>query len=284
VAGFNFGRFHLTGAPRADRLRHMASSIARVAVPSAILIGVVATYTTGLGWKNALLLNGVLGERTWTEPAWHYWFIEALVYTLLALTLVMALPVVDTAERRWSFWLPMMLAGLGLLTRYEVVEVMGGDVIHRANVVFWLFALGWATVKANATWQRVLVSALMVATVPGFFDDLGREALVLGGMLALVWVRSVRVPAAAARVLAALAGASLYIYLVHWQVYPHLEHHIPWLATVLSLLAGVVLWQAVERVTPVVVRLARTATSHLRSRRRAREAWVPGEWGTIAGG
>ncbi|HET6693664.1 MAG TPA: AMP-dependent synthetase, partial [Pedococcus sp.] len=182
---------------------------------------------------------------------------EALVYTLLALTLVMALPVVDRAERRWSFWLPMMLAGLGLLTRYEVVEVMSGDAIHRANVVFWLFALGWATVKATATWQRVLVSALVVATVPGFFDDLGREILVLGGLLALVWVRSVRVPAAAARVLAALAGASLYIYLVHWQVYPWLEDDLPWLATVLSLLVGVVLWQVVERVTPPVVRLAK---------------------------
>ncbi len=273
VAGFNFGRFHLTAAPRADRLRHMASSIARVAVPSMLLIGIVATYTAGLGLKNALLLNGVLGSREWTEPAWHYWFIEALVYTLLALTLVMALPVVDKAERRWSFWLPMMLAGLGLLTRYEVVEVMGGDVIHRANVVFWLFALGWATVKATATWQRVLVSAAVVVTVPGFFDDPTRDAIVVGGMLALVWVTSVRVPAAAARVLAALAGASLYIYLVHWQVYPYLEHHIPWLATVLSLLAGVVLWQLVERVTPAVVLAAR------------RLAGVPRrEWGTIAGG
>ena len=273
VAGFNFGRFHLTDAPRADRLRHMAASIARVAVPSMLLIGIVATYTAGLGVKNTLLLNGVLGSREWTEPAWHYWFIEALVYTLLALTLVMALPVVDKAERRWSFWLPMMLASLGLLTRYEVVEVMSGDVIHRANVVFWLFALGWATVKATARWQRVLVSAVVVATVPGFFDDATRDAIVIAGMLALVWVTSVRVPTAAARVLAALAGASLYIYLVHGQVYPHLEHHIPWLATVLSLLAGVVLWQLVERVTPAVVRAAR------------RLAGVPRrEWGTIAGG
>ncbi|HSE10337.1 MAG TPA: AMP-binding protein [Nocardioidaceae bacterium] len=257
VAGFNFGRFHLTEAPRADRLRHLASSIARVAIPSALIIGVVATYTAGLGWKNALLLNGVLGERSWTEPAWHYWFIEALVYTLLALTVVMALPLVDKAERRWPFWLPMMLAGLGLLTRFEVVEVMGGDTIHRANVVFWLVALGWATVKATVTWQRVLVSAVVVATVPGFFDDPTREALVIGGLLALVWVRSVRVPALVARGLVALAGASLYIYLVHWQVYPHLEDRIPWLATVLSLLAGVLVWQAVERVTPTVVRRAR---------------------------
>lgn len=260
LCGFNFGRFHLTDAPRGERVRHIAASAARVAVPSAIVIGVFAAFTPGLTWKSALLLNGVLGSPTWAEPAWHYWFIEALVYTLLAMTLLMALPAVDRAERRWPFWLPMALAGLGLLTRYEVVEVMGGDVIHRANVVFWLFALGWATVQATSRWHRLLVSTVVVVTVPGFFDDAARAATVVAGLLVLVWVRSVRLPSWAARTVGVLASASLYIYLVHWQVYPHLEHRVPWLATVLSLLAGVVLWQVAERVTPSVVRLARGVT------------------------
>ena len=266
LAGFNFGRFHLSEAPRVERVRHLAASTARIAVPSMAVIGLFATWTSGLGWKNALLLNGLLGPRGWTEPAWYYWFIEALVYTLLALVAVMALPVVDRVERRWPFWLPMALAGLGLLTRYEVVEVMGGDVIHRANVVFWLFALGWATAKASSTWHRVLVSAVLVATVPGFFEDPAREALVVAGLLLLVWVRSVRVPDLVARAAWVLAGASLYVYLVHWQVYPHLEHKAPWLATVLSLLAGVALWQAVERVTPLLADRARRLR---RARRRA---------------
>ena len=39
VAGFNLGRFHLTDAPRAERLRHLGASIARVAVPSVLWIG-----------------------------------------------------------------------------------------------------------------------------------------------------------------------------------------------------------------------------------------------------
>ncbi|MGH3368638.1 MAG: AMP-binding protein, partial [Nocardioidaceae bacterium] len=259
VAGFNFGRFHLAVTSRADRLRHLAASIGRVVVPSTIWIGLAATFTAGLTWKNATLLNGVLGPRSWTEPAWHYWFVEALVYTLVGLTLLMALPAVDRAERRWPFWLPMLLAALGLLTRFEVVELMGGDVIHRANVLFWLFALGWATVKAATIRQRLLVSAVVLATVPGFFDDLARDALVVAGMLALVWVRSVRLPAGVARPVGVLASASLYIYLVHWQVYPHLEDELPLLATLLSLVAGVLLWQAAERVTPSVVRLARAA-------------------------
>ena len=280
VAGFNFGRFHLTTAPRRDRVRHLRTSVARVAVPSAVWIGLVAAFTPGYSWTNPLLLNGVLGPRAWTEPAWHYWFIEALVYTLLALTLVMALPLVDRAERRWPFWLPMMLAGLGLLTRYEVVTVMGGDVIHRANVVFWLFALGWATVKATAPWQRVLVSASVLVTVPGFFDDPARDALVAAGLLALVWVRALRVPAWAARAAGVLASASLYIYLAHWQIYPHLEDRFPLLATVLALLGGIVLWQVAERATDRLAPYLGRARGLLRLRagavRRAARRRTPG--------
>ena len=62
-----------------------------------------------------------------------------------------------------------------LLTRYDVVSLFSGDEIHRAHVVFWLFALGWAAVKASRNLHRVLVSVLVVATVPGFFDDPARE-------------------------------------------------------------------------------------------------------------
>jgi acyl-CoA synthetase (AMP-forming)/AMP-acid ligase II len=256
VAGFNFGRFHLTDAPRRDRLRHLTGSITRIVVPSVLWLGTVALTTRDIGWTNVLLLNGALGPSSWAEPQWWYWFIEALVWTLVALALLLGVPWVDRLERRWSFWLPMTLAGAGLLTRYDVVELAGGDEIHRASVVFWLFALGWATVKATRPAHRVLVSLAAVATVPGFFGDPVREGVVVVGLLVLVWLHAVRVPAPAVRVAAVLASASLYIYLAHWQVYPHLEDRFPLAATVLSLLAGIAFWQATNRVTPWVQRLA----------------------------
>jgi hypothetical protein len=252
VAGFNFGRFHLTAAPREGRVRHLLTSVSRVVVPSVLWLGAVAVTTRDIGLTNVLLLNGVLGPRGWTEPQWWYWFIEALVAILLVLTTVMAVPWVDRLERRWSFWLPFGLALAGLLTRYDVVSVLGGDEIHRAHVVFWLFALGWATVKSTAWWQRALVSAVVVATVPGFFESPGREAVVVAGMLLLVWLHAVRVPAWLARASGVLAAASLYIYLAHWQIYPHLEDRLPFLATVLSLAGGIAFWQLSTRVAPAV--------------------------------
>ena len=250
VAGFNFGRFHLTSAPRTERVRHLATSVARIAVPSVLWIGLVALFSRDQTVVQALLLNGVLGPDGWAEPQWFYWFIEALVYTLAALTIVMAVPLVDRLERRWSFWLPVAMVAAGLLTRFEVVSLADGDRIHRAHVIFWLFALGWATAKATSIRQRLLVSVLTLVSLPGFFEDAFREGVVMAGVLALVWLPRVRVPAFAGRALAVLASASLYIYLSHWQVYPYLEDSYPLLAVLSSLTVGIVLWQVATRVAP----------------------------------
>ena len=184
------------------------------------------------------------------------------------MTALVALPWFDRVERRWSFWLPFGAAVGGLLTRFDVVSFLPGDEIHRAHVVFWLFALGWATVKATRPLHRVLVSVLVVTTVPGFFEEPGRDALVVAGMLMLVWVGSVRVPSWFARVAGVLASASLYIYLAHWQVYPYLEDRFPLAATVLAIAAGLLLWQVVSKTMPVVER--RLGEAMARGRRTTR--------------
>jgi len=247
----------------------MTRSIARIAIPSVIWLTFAATTSEKYDWRNVALLNGVLGTRPWSE-AWHYWFIEAVVWTLVAVVALLAIPWVDRTERRWPFWFPVGLAAVGLLTRYDVVRIFGGDYIHRAHVVFWLFALGWATAQATSRRHRLVVSALVVLTVPGFFPggQPEREALVIAGFLLLVWLPSVRVPDVVARASGTLAGASLFVYLCHWQIYPAYEFSLPWLATGLSLLAGIVLWQAVLRATPAACRVVRLAVSEIGDHRR----------------
>jgi surface polysaccharide O-acyltransferase-like enzyme len=259
VAGFNFGRFHLTSAPRRDRVRHLRTSILRIVVPSVLWLGAVAAITRDHGWTTVLLLNGALGPRQWTEPQWWYWFIEAMVAILVVLTALMAIPWVDRLERRWSFWLPFGLAVAALASRYDLVSLFPGDEIHRAHVVFWLFALGWATVRAEHWWQRALVSVVVVVTVPGFFTEPARDAVVIAGLLLLVWLRAVRVPDWFGRAAGVLASASLYIYLSHWQIYPHLEDRFPLLATLASLLGGILFWQVATRAMPYVERLVQRA-------------------------
>lgn len=238
VAGYNFARFHLTGADRRARNRHMWRSIARIAVPTVLWTAGAMAVTDDYGVTNLFLLNSVLGPHD-GESEWHFWFIEALVYILVAVAVALAVPAVDRAERRFPFALPMALMAIGLLTRYHMFGLADDPNVPDAVVTFWLFALGWAAARARSGWHRLLVSAATVATVPGYFAQPRREAVIIGGLLLLTWVPQLPSLGPINRLAGLLAGSSLYIYLVHWQVFPPLDDHSRLLALLASLAAGV---------------------------------------------
>jgi len=263
VMGYNFGRFFMTPTPRLDRVRRIMTSTARIAVPAVVWLGLVVALDPGVTWQNVLLLNGVIGSEEWSDP-WQYWFIEAAVYTFLWAAVLVALPWFDRAERRWPFWLPIGLSVAALLTRYDVVGLRDGPEEYRAHVIVWIFLLGWATAKAGHTRHRLVVSALVLSTVPGFFDELDRTLVVIAGVLLLIWLPAIRVPAILAGPITTLAGASLVIYLTHWQVYPSIEdagYHL--LATIASLAVGIAVWRAGTQALDLL--------DHLRQGRRDRD-------------
>ncbi|MEW2034743.1 AMP-binding protein [Streptomyces roseifaciens] len=241
IAGFNFARFHLTSAPRRERARHAWHSIARIALPSVAWISLVVFLGRGYDPENAVLLNSVIGSHEGRQE-WHYWFVEALVYFLVALAVCLAVPALDRTERRFPFAFPAALIGVGLVTRYNLP---GFDlrVPHLTPVVvFWLFALGWAAAKASTLRHRLLVTTTVLASVPGLFHLPGqsqREAVVISGLLLLVWFPVLPSTKTLNRAAGLLAGSSLSIYLTHWQVYPHLKDHSPVLALCASLVIGI---------------------------------------------
>ena len=101
----------------------------------------------------------------------------------------------------------------------------------------------------NQGGQRALLTAVVLATVPGFFDNPSREAILVGGIALLVWSFGIPCPAPLAKVATVLASASLYVYLVHWQVYVPLMDSSAVLATLAALAAGVAYWLLVTGVT-----------------------------------
>jgi hypothetical protein len=244
VAGFNFARFQLTDPPRGqggqarrgDRARGIARSVGRIAVPSVSWILLVLLVTDQYTLANVFLLNRVVGTDE-ARSSWHFWFIEDLVYIIIVATALLSIGFVGRWERRWPFALPVALTVIGLVARYQLVP---GVELPRTLANAWLFTIGWAAAKAIGPGQRALLTAASVATIPGFFGDPAREAVVIGGLLLLIWVPVVPATRLVAVLAGALASASLFIYLVHWQVYPHLWLTSPLLALVASLAAGLV--------------------------------------------
>ncbi|MFF5933312.1 AMP-binding protein [Streptomyces sp. NPDC012508] len=260
VAGFNFARFLLTSAERRERVRRTGRSIARIALPCvawtafAILIG--AEYDL----SNLLLLHNALFPQD-MGPGLHLWFVEALVYILLTVLALLAVPAVDRAERRFPYGLPLALVALGLLTRYELVGLPDRSQITDAVTVFWLFALGWAAAKARTTPHRLLVTLAALTTVPGFFPgEPRREAFVLIGFALLVWFPTLPSRHRINQAAGLLAASSLSIYLTHWQIYPILDDVSEPLSLATAILFGIGYAKATGHLTRKLPQLPRLAT------------------------
>jgi len=260
LLGFNAARFQLTDVPRRERSVRLLRAAARIAVPSALVIAVTTQLMPGLGWRQVLLVNSLQHEM-WEWPDWHYWFVEAAIHVLVALALLLAIPAVDRLERRWPFWFPVALAGVCLLARFTVFGLRDPGDLHRAHAVAWLFVLGWAIARARSRRERLMISAILAATVPGFTGDLARDVYVLAGLLLVVWCPVLRVPRTLTPVLGLVAGASLWIYLSHWPIFHHFDRW-PLLSTVVCVAVGVVL-------NLVVTRVGQRASTVWRGRARA---------------
>ncbi|MFE1592533.1 AMP-binding protein [Nocardia sp. NPDC058705] len=219
VAGYNFARFAVSSAPRARRLQLTGRSVAMIAVPTALWVSITMIWQPGYyGWQNALLLNKILGPSN--DTAGHLWFLEVLVYCTLACALLIRIPWFDRWERRAPFWFALGLLGLTLVLRWQSLELYPEREIVFSPLACWFFVLGWAAAKATTVWQRLIVSAVLLACVPGYFGVTDREHLVVVGIAILIWLPALRVPAVVAVVAVAVADSSLFAYLLHWQVYP----------------------------------------------------------------
>jgi acyl-CoA synthetase (AMP-forming)/AMP-acid ligase II len=243
VAGYNLARFQLAAVPGATRLRRLARSAAQLAVPAVVWIGAVALVTGQYRSTTALLVNNfVPGNGRWNEQ-WQFWFLESMFWTLVGCAALFAVRAVDRLERRAPFGFAIVGLAVALIARFAIAGPHAAYIERYAlPVVVWLIALGWLVARADTARRRLLVSVIAMATPFGFFGDPLREAIVAVGTLALVWFPALPLPRWLVPVVATLAGASMFVYLTHWQVYPPFEQSAPLLGTVLSLAVGVVAW------------------------------------------
>lgn len=249
VAGANFARFHLTDEDSRERVRRVARSAARIAVPSILWIGAVHLVTGEYPWRTVLLLNDVLGGAHWSEPAWHFWFVEVVLLLAVGAGLLASVPAVMALERRHRFGLAAALTVVALVPRWWAgLASYDGDVIHSSLFVAWLFAGGWAAAVARGVPQRAMAAGLLLLGAWDLTGEARRDLIIAGGLLALVWLPTVPWPRVLVGATGTLASASLYVYLTHWQVYPRLEQHWPLGGLLASLAVGVLAWRVVERV------------------------------------
>lgn len=246
LLGYNCARFALAHPEARDRSQAAWTCARRIAVPSMLWIAGVLLVTGTYDWSSVLLVHGLVGSPHW-GPGWQLWFVEAAVQLLLAAGLLARIPALTRLDRQHPFALPWALTVVLVALRHLVTLPSPGERFTLLGVA-WLFGLGWALARAATTTQRLAALALLPIGLVGLFDDALRSGVVVLGVLAVAWLRPVRLPRFVLGPVSAVAASSLAVYLVHWQVYPAWEDKFPLAGLLLSLGAGLVAWRLYEAI------------------------------------
>ncbi len=241
VAGFNAARFGLATPSSGLRWRATGRMLIGIAVPTMVIAMFGMLTHDRYGWANVAMANWVTGDVAY---GFHneLWFIDALVASLLVMTAVLSVPPVARWWHRDPWAVAFGVAVLALVPRFAVLATQEGVLRGILPTVFWFFAVGAALAYARTPGrQRLTLAVTAVGGITFFPDDPIRNLTILAGIAALALVPTVRVPAWTVEVVSLLASASLYIYLIQFQIIGWVPTSLG--ATVAALVAGCLLWR-----------------------------------------
>lgn len=243
LAGYSVARFQLPEIIRSGSVRTLWGTIRFVAVPTILMDAILEIMTRKFELPSLLLVSNYLDPAT--ISGYTFYFIEFYVQLLIFAALLFSVPKVREAFKAQPMLSSVVLFAAVVILDRTIESIWNGDYnFHRTPWHYgWCFTLGMVFAAAHDLRSRIFVMALAVACALTVWQFTPAAFYVVGGSAAVLFMRSISVPASAKVVVAEIAGASMFIYLSHYQiisiVYKIFGEQRPWIALVLSVLVGI---------------------------------------------
>jgi hypothetical protein len=258
VSGLSFGKFQLKAIEREDDANPVFRLMGKIGIPT--LFWVVLEEIT----FHSLHPSSWLFVDNWRSLYWdaHFgspYFIDILLQNLA----ITAIPLLFRPVRRLAVRQPYAYA-LAFCTVAWLASVIVPFFWNTTylydrlpHMWLWLFAFGWCASFSNTVRQKVVASVVAVC--------FGLIAIRLGhsthwyttvAAVCIVWldVFPLRLPRFLIPLITGAAGASLWIYLTHFQFRSLLKHLLafelhgslpnPWLSVAFTMVCGFLAWRA----------------------------------------
>lgn len=245
LAGYSVARFQLPEIIRSGSVWTLLGTIRYVAVPTILMDVFLEVFVSRTFELPSLLLLSNFADAEKIK-GYTFYFIEFYVQLLVLAALLFSFRGVREAFRARPLLSAFILFLVVVAIDRTIEHFWDGDYnYHRTPWHYgWCFALGMVIAAAKDTPARLFALALSLVTVFMVWQLTSAAYYVAGGCILIIFVRSVPVPAQVKVVVAEIAGASMFLYLTHYQVISLVNKVFgeprPWLSLILSIIIGVV--------------------------------------------
>ncbi|WP_137109675.1 AMP-binding protein [Rhodobacter sp. SY28-1] len=244
LAGYSVARFQLPEILRSGSTKTLWGTIRYVAIPT-ILMGVfLELVTRKFELPELLLISNYFDPNT--ISGYTFYFVEFYIQILILAALLFSFAPVRRAFAARPMASAVAFFAFTAALDYVIELKWTGDYnFDRTPWHYgWCFALGMVLASARDLPSRLFALALSLVTIFAYWHFTSAAFYVAGGVAAVLFIRTLIVPAPVKVLIAEIAGASMFMYLTHYQMISLVDkvfgQHMPWLALLLSIITGII--------------------------------------------
>jgi AMP-binding enzyme len=246
LAGYSLMRFQWPEISRTGKVGTILGTIVRIAVPTIAVVIALQLWAHETELKPLLLISNLFDPNQYHVA--YFYFAEIYMQLLLLIAVFFSFKVVrDTFKKN-----PLMSGTAFLLfamaLSYLMELIWDTNYIYHRTPIWYLWTVACGMLIASAATRdlsaRLMVMATVTVAVVIHHGVTSATFYICGGCALLLFWPEISVPAPVKRIVGEVAGASMFMYLSHYQVkslVTRLFHApMPWIALVAAVFVGIV--------------------------------------------
>ena len=246
LAGYSLMRFQWPEISRTGKVTTIFGTVLRIAIPTVLVVIAMQFWSHQIELKPLLLISNLFDPRQYHVV--YFYFAEIYMQLLLLVALLFSFSAVRDAFQRRPLVSGVILLIFSMLLSYAAELIWDTNYIYHRTPLWYLWTVACGMLIASAAhrnWQgRFLVMSVVAIAVVMHHGLTSATAYICGGTALLLFWPEISVPASVKRLVGEVAGASMFMYLSHYQVnslVTRLFHAPkPWIALFAAILVGIV--------------------------------------------
>ncbi len=246
LAGYSLMRFQWPEISRTGKTETIFGTISRIAIPTVLVIAAIQLWVHKIELKPLLLISNLFDPSEYKVA--YFYFAEIYMQLLLLVAGLFSFSAVREAFRRSPLISGTALIGLSMALSYLVERIWDTNYIYHRTPTWYLWTVACGMLIASAATRnvssRVMAMAIVTIAVLLHHGFTSATYYICGGCALLLFWPEISVPALVKRLVGEIAGASMFMYLSHYQVkalVTRLFHApMPWVALIAAMVVGVI--------------------------------------------
>lgn len=246
LAGYSFMRFQWPEVSRTGKVTALFGTLLRIAIPTFMVVVLMQLLARRMELKPLLLVSNLFDPSEYRVA--YYYFAEIYMQLLLVLAGMFSFKAVRDAFRQSPLISGTVFIILSMVLNYLSERIWDTNYIYHRTPLWYLWTVACGMLIASAAARdlatRLMVMAIVAVAVVMHHGVTSAAGYICGGCALLLFWPEIVVPASVKRVVGEVAGASMFMYLSHYQVSSFITRLFhaprPWLALFSAVVVGIV--------------------------------------------